>query len=65
MLGTLYIIGGNETYLRGYTNVVVVNWDTGEATAAAPMMAPRTAPAVASSASSTFVFGGWHDMKVL
>ncbi len=60
MLGKLYIIGGNETHLRGSTDVLVVSLASGEATAAAPMQAPRFDPTVASSASSIFVFGGRH-----
>ncbi len=66
MLGKLYIIGGSEAmealfFPFGCTDVDVVSLDTGEAAAAAPMQAPRTAPAVASSTSSIFVFGGWHQ----
>ncbi len=65
MLGKLYIIGGSKELGRqffpsGCTNVDVVRLDTGEAAAAASLQALRIAPAVASSTSSIFVFGGRH-----
>ncbi len=65
MFGKLYIIGGNEElrvkrFPPGCPDVDVVSLDTGEAAAAAPMQVPRIVPAVASSASSIFVFGGRH-----
>ncbi len=66
MLGKLYIIGGSEAmgvqlFPSGCTDVDVVSLDTGEAAAAAPMQESRFAFAVASSTSSIFAFGGWHQ----
>ncbi len=65
MSGKLYIIGGEERIELGCANVDVVSLDTGEAVRAASMQAPRSFLAIATSASSIFVFGGTHDGNVL
>ncbi len=45
--------------------VDVVSLDTGEAAEAASMQARRVFPAVTSSASSMFVFGGGNEDNIL
>ncbi len=61
MLGKLYIIGGEDLIGPDCNKVDVVSLYTGEDAAAAPMRRPRVDLAVASSASSIFVFGGTHE----
>ncbi len=58
ILGNLYILGCQEEYQLGHSNVDVVSLETGEATKATSMLEPRIDPAVATSSSSIFVFGG-------
>ncbi len=64
-LDKLYIIGDKKKHQLGYSNVDVVNLSTGMTFEAASMQTPRISPAVTSSESSLFVFGGCQDEECL
>ncbi len=57
-LGELYVIGGQERFPLSSNKVDVVTLETGAIASAPSMLEYRGAPAVTSSVSSIFVFGG-------
>ncbi len=61
MLGELYVVGGQQHFPLNSNKVDVVTLETGEIASAPSMQEYRGAPAVTSSVSSIFVFGGRHD----